>query len=130
MASIKRLRSVAQSTAHHSVSGLCYVHPHLGTKCKEMGYIEITMNFLGQEFSPDLEVISRELELSSVALREFFEGLMNSENIEISEVATAEVVFHFQLGRWPSASTVKIVTVCGKTIEYCVDSAGKTIEIL
>ena len=28
--STKRLRNVIQSTAHHAVSGLCYVHPHVG----------------------------------------------------------------------------------------------------
>lgn len=76
MPSAKRLRSVTHSTAHHSVSGLCYVHPHLGLVCKERGYRGIAVNLLAPGFNPELKDISRELMLSTSALREFFRGVV------------------------------------------------------
>ena len=86
MPSTKRLRSVTHSTAHHSVSGLCYVHPHLGAVCKEHGYREMSVNLLAPEFNPELKEISKELELSTNALREFFNGVLESEKMGIAEL--------------------------------------------
>jgi len=130
MQSTKRLRSVTQSTAHHSVSGLCYVHPHLGNVCKKMNSREIAVNLLDQGFVPVLNEISRELQLSTNALRDFFAALLKSENIDIEELASAEAIFQFDKGRWPSASVVRVITGDSKTIEYSVDAAGNTGEVL
>jgi hypothetical protein len=130
MPSTKRLRSVIHSTAHHSVSGLCYVHPHLGSFCKEHGYREISVNLLAPEFNLELKEISRELQLSTNGLREFFNGVLESERINISDLASAEAIFFFHKGRWPSASVVRVVTNENKEVECCVDSSGRRCEIL
>jgi hypothetical protein len=130
MPSTKRLRSVTHSTAHHSVSGLCYVHPHLGSVCKEHGYREISVNLLAQAFKPELNDISRELELSTNALREFFCGVLESEKMNIADLNSAEIIFFFHKGRWPSASAVRVITNENKKIECCVDSSGRRGEIL
>lgn len=130
MPSTKRLRSVTHSTAHHGVSGLCYVHPHLGLTCKELGYREISVNLIVQGFNPELKEITKELMLSTNALREFFIGVLESENMNVSELTSAEAIFLFHKGRWPSASVVRVITKENKTIESCVDSSGRSCEIL
>ena len=130
MPSTKRLRSVTHSIAHHSVSGLCYVHPHLGTICKEHSYREISVNLIAPGFNPELKNISRELELSTHALRELFCGVLESEKMNIAELTSAEAIFFFYEGRWPSASVVRIITNENKEIECCVDSSGMRAEIL
>lgn len=47
-----------------------------------------------------------------------------------SELNSAEAIFFFHKGRWPSASVVRVVTNENKTIECCVDSSGRRGEIL
>lgn len=130
MTSIKRLRSVIQSTAHHAVSGLCYVHPHLGEKCKEIGIKSIGINLLKPGFDAELLSITEELELSTNALREKFSELLVSENIKDSEIKSAYVTFGFLRGLWPTSCYIEVVTVEGKKIEVAVDSSGKTAEVL
>lgn len=130
MPSTKRLRSVIHSTAHHSVSGLCYVHPHLGSVCKEHGFRDISVNLLAPEFKPVLKGISGELELSTNALRDFFCSVLESEKTNIAELISAEIIFFFHRGRWPSASVVRVITNENKEIECCVDSSGRRGEIL
>ena len=129
MKNIKRLRSVTHSTAHHSVSGLCHVHPHLGSVCKELNYREISVNLLAPSFSPKLENVTQELKLSTNALRDFFVGILASEKMDELELDSAEAIFYFHKGRWPSASVVRVTTSTNQTIESCVDSSGRRGEI-
>ncbi len=130
MTSIKRLRSVIQSTAHHAVSGLCYVHPHLGEKCKEIGIKSIGINLMQPEFDIELQSITKELKLSTNALREKFNELLIVENINASEIIKANIIFNFMYGRWPSSCFIEAVTVEGAKVEVAVDSEGKTAEVL
>jgi len=130
MTSIKRLRSVIQSTAHHAVSGLCYVHPHLGEKCKETGIKSIGVNLMKPGFDAELPSITKELELSTNALREKFNELLTVENIQASEIKSAYATFDFLRGRWPTSCYIEVVTSEGKKAEVAVDSSGKTAEVL
>jgi hypothetical protein len=130
MTSIKRLRSVIQSTAHHAVSGLCYVHPHLGEKCKELGINSIGVDLLKPGFDVEFPSITKELELSTNALREKFHELLAVENISASEIAGSYATFGFLRGRWPTSCYIKVITVEGKKTEVAVDSSGKTAEVL
>jgi len=130
MTSIKRLRSVIQSTAHHAVSGLCYVHPHLGEECKKAGIKTIDVNLLKPGFDPKLPSITKELELSTNALREKYSELLAVESIHASEIKSAYATFEFLRGRWPTSCYIEVVTVEGKKIEVAVYSSGKTAELL
>ena len=130
MTSIKRLRSVIQSTAHHAVSGLCYVHPHLGEICKKHGIKSIGINLLEPGFNLELPAITRELELSTNALREKFDKLLVVENIHPSELKSALAIFNFLRGRWPTSCYIEVETTEGKKTEVAVNSSGKTAEIL
>ena len=130
MTSIKRLRSVIQSTAHHAVSGLCYVHPHLGEKCKETGIKSIGVNLMKPGFDAELRSITKELQLSTNALRQKFNELLAIERIELSEIKSAYATCAFLRGRWPASCHIEAITIEGTKVEVAVDSSGKTAEIL
>jgi hypothetical protein len=106
------------------------VHPHLGSICKESGYREISVNLIELKFNPKLKEVTRELTSSTNALRKFFNGILESENMNSSELTSAEAIFFFHKGRWPSASVVRVVTNENKIIECCVDSSGRRGETL
>jgi len=106
------------------------VHPHLGSVCKELGYREMSVDLFTSGFNPELKEISKELKLSTNALREFFSGVLESEKMSVAELTSAEAIFFFHKGRWPSASVVRVITNENKTIECCVDSSGRRGEIL
>lgn len=77
------------------MSGLCYVHPHLGKTCKKIGIDKISVNLLEPDFEPQLFKISRELRLSADALREKFSELLKVENINIEIITKAYALFSF-----------------------------------
>ena len=81
-------------------------------------------------FDPELPSTTRELELSTSALREKFNELLAVENIQAQELKSASATFGFLRGRWPSSCYIEVVTFEGKKTEISVDSSGKTAEIL
>ena len=130
MIRIKRLRSVVHSAAHHAVSGLCYVHPHLGAECRKYSYNQICVDLINLSFEPKIEVISTEISLSVSALRETFFELLASENIEDSAITGVEATFFFQRSTWPHACVVRVTINESQVVERCVDSSGRSGEIL
>ena len=130
MTSIKRLRSVVHSTGHHGMSGLCYVHPHLGEACKKQKITSVSVNLLKEGFTPQLKSITKEINLSTTALRKTFIEFLDKENISKKEIGTAYILFNFVKGRWPSSCYLEVTTIENKTIEVALDTAGKKAEIL
>lgn len=98
MASRKRLRSVAHSVAHHAVSGLSYLHPHLGIAAREIGQDEIIVDMLADDPCPTGLQHILELKTSLAALRVRFEEILASEDIEIAGLAYAVLWFDFETG--------------------------------
>lgn len=128
--STKRLRSVIQSTAHHAVSGLCYVHPHLGAVCKGLGIKSVQVGLLEANFDPALGEIPKELSLSTNALRERFKEILASEHISPNEVQEAYATFQFLQAKWPVGCCVRVRNSKGKLIEAAVGSDGNSAEVL
>ena len=128
--STKRLRSVVQSTAHHAVSGLCYVHPHLGAVCKGLGIKSVQVGLLEANFDPALGEIPKELSLSTNALRERFKEILASEHISPNEVQEAYATFQFLQAKWPASCCVSVRNSRGKLIEAAVGSDGNSAEVL
>ena len=128
--SIKRFRSVIQSTAHHAVSGLCYVHPHLGIACKEQRVQSLTINLLKPSYDPQLANETREIEHSTNALREKFLEIVSAEKLCKSDISAATITFQFIRTRWPDGCYVYLETVDGKHIDVAVDAMGHSAEIL
>lgn len=128
--STKRLRSVTQSTAHHAVSGLCYVHPYLGTACKGLGIKSIQVGLLEANFVPALGEIPKELSLSTNALREKFLEILASEHITPNEIQEAYATFEFLQAKWPVGCCVSVRDSNGKLIEAAVGADGNSAEVL
>lgn len=118
--STKRLRSVVQSTAHHAVSGLCYVHPYLGAVCHELGIKSVGVGLLEASFDPVLRNIPKELSFSTNALREKFLEILASENISLNEIQDAYATFQFLQTKWPAVCCVRVRDSKGKIIEAAV----------
>ena len=130
MTSTKKLRNVVNSTVQHSVSGLCFIHPHLGVACKQGGINSISINLLESEFIPKLIKITKELELSTNALRNKFKELLENEAISISEIKSAKIEFQFSINEYPISAYIEVITKDSIKIEHAVDSIGVTAEIL
>jgi hypothetical protein len=102
--STKRLRSVIQSTAHHAVSGPCYVHPNLGAVCKGLDLESVQVSLLAANFVPALGKIPKELSFSTIALREKYLEILASEHISLNEAQEAYATFEFLQAKWPVGS--------------------------
>ena len=103
--------------------------PPFGRRMQK-GLKKITLNLLKPEFTPKLTSVTNELELSTDVLREKFRELLLVENIQVSDIENAIIVFDFRRGKWPTSSYIEAVTVEGKKAEVAVDSSGNTAEVL
>ena len=130
MPSANRLRSVAHSIAHHSVSGLCYLHPHLGQACKESGSDRFEIDLRGRSSISEFERTSSAINGAAIALREKFAGILQSENMTLSDLSEAFARFHFNRVRWPSSCHVRVVSNAGRAIDVAVDQMGNPAEIV
>jgi hypothetical protein len=128
--STKRLRSVAQSTGHHAVSGLCYVHPHLGEMCKAMGLTLADIDLLAGKVVLDRVGLPRPLELGASALGEKFIEILDSENIARATLSSARIQFQFRGSRWPVSCYIRLETTEGKIVEDAVSQDGRRAEII
>jgi len=127
MENSKRLRSVVQSLAHHSISGLSYIHPHIG---RENDNRNISLYLLSGETNPRIETPSKELVLSSQALKEKFIEILNAEKMDVSIVIETELQFEFDSSSYPKSCYARIKTASGKEFEKVVAINGEIGEIL
>ncbi len=126
--SVKRLRSVAQSTAHHGVSGLCHLHPHLGEDCQRKGIQVAKINLLNISEQQNSQV-EGPIALASNVLRQQFEKILGSEGGTLDQLEVAIALFEFTLGPWPTACMVSLKTIEGKKVESAVGRDGKSTAV-
>ena len=97
MTSQRVLAGVAHDIAHHAVSGVCYVHPHLFKACQAAGVRDATVDLLvGNPYPvgfPDIEP----LRLSLTALAERFVEILQANGFGITDLTSAEIKFQFPL---------------------------------
>ena len=130
MLSKKRLRSVVQSIAHHGVSGVCFLHPHLGETCKAIGVDSAEINLLNRDADSRFENDSPEIFGAAKALREKFEAVLHSEKMSPHELSRATARFFFARNARPSACYVRVTLPSGYAIECAVDGLGERAEII
>lgn len=130
MLRMKRLRSVAQSTAHHSVSGLCYIHPHLGEACKKSALGRAEINLLPEAPKSHFEESSPRIAGGAKGLREQFLKILRSEGMSREDVSEASALFFFDQRMWPRGCRLRVVSATGGVIEVTVDEFGNPAEIL
>lgn len=123
--SIKRLRSVVHSTAHHAESALSYLHPHLGELCASLEWDEIVLNLLNGAHAPAPSKTPRPVLLSTQALCQRFEDIIRSECIDKTWLSNATATFLFRGSTWPVGCIVKVKTVDGREVETAVCNGQK-----
>lgn len=129
MASNKRLNSVAQSIAHHAVSGLSYVHPHLGEMCDKKEFTSVEINVLADDIYPSNLDDNTPLRLSLNQLRARFLEILKSEGFSKNDISGATLKFEFDFTKWDyycSICTCKIITLTGSLYEKTVNFEGFT----
>ena len=131
MASHKRLNSVVQSIAHHSVSALSFVHPHLGQACEEEGVDSIEIRISESEPCPSTFLHIEPLHLALNTLKGKFYDLVAIEGFEPKDIESARLVFEFkhgQLDHYCSFCTASLVSA-SKTYQSKVNYLGNTEQV-
>lgn len=95
MTSSKRLSSVSHSIAHHAVSGLSYVHPHLRQAARQISETTVFVDLLADEPCPERFLNIGPIRLSLNAMKSRFNEILVSEGFEDSELGFAGVLFEF-----------------------------------
>ncbi len=131
MASRKRLNSVSHSIAHHAVSSLSYVHPHLRQAAKACARENIFINLLAAEPYPKglSEILPLKNALISLKLR--FMEILESENFSKSELKAALLMFEFPVqyaDDYCSNCYSLLVSTAGKEYMAGVNYFGKSIS--
>ena len=130
MVSTMRLRSVVHSIAHYGVSGLCYIHPHLGQACKKLGVDRAEINLLAWNAKSQFEETDNKIAGAACALCEQFSAILQSENILPDDLAEATALFFFARDNWPIGCYVRVVSTSGRSIDVAVDDIGNPAEII
>ncbi len=107
----KRLRSVCQSIAHHAVSGLSYVHPHIVRACSNAGASCMQVDLLAADPCPPQFAEIAPLRASLNCLREKFETILATEEFSLSDLSLATLVFT------PEPSKDDYCTMCHATLQ-------------
>lgn len=131
MLSTKRLRSAVHSIAHHAMSGLCYVHPHLGQARKPLGAERVSVDLLRPAIVPTPDPMPGEIAASTEALREKFSALLAGESLDVRDLVSAVATFFYRGDcTWPDACLIQVETRPGAKIEDAVGRDGRRVEIL
>lgn len=131
MASSKRLSSVSHSIAHHAVSGLSYVHPHLRQASRSLAETTIFIDLLAQEPCPERYLQITPLRLSLNSLKKRFVEILVSEGLSVSELSTAVLLFEFTsdtLDDYCSNCHSLLVSTAGKEYIHAVNHIGVSIS--
>jgi hypothetical protein len=127
MRSTKRLRSVCHSIAHHSVSGLSFLHPHLLSACRRSGIDELVVSLLDKEPCPVALRGDRALASALVSLRAKLESILASEDLSLAELSKARLTFAADTRYSDDCATVcraELALASGGACEYTVDCLG------
>jgi len=112
------------------VSGLCYVHPHLGDACKRASILAADVDLLAGEVLTQSIECQEPLVLASKALGQRFAEIVAAEGMDPGELRAALIRFQFHKGRWPSACYVRVETVAGAVVEDALSAPdGRRAEI-
>jgi len=131
MSSHKRLNSVAHSLAHHAVSGLSYVNPHLSEACEKVGLHCIEIELLTKNSCP-LQFLGNEpLELSLNELKLTLMKILKSEDYEPSQLKSAKLEFSFYHDKnnyYSSDCKATLHSTENRIYEKAVNYFGETIR--
>ena len=127
--STKRLRSVCHSLAHHTVSGLSWLHPHLAQACRGGHQPVAHIDLLSASPYPTGASELQPLRLALRALRDRLEQLLISEGMTLKDLTTASLAVEFYSDRDDYSSTCHafLATPTGPLVSYAVDVRGNRV---
>ncbi|MFZ1612600.1 MAG: hypothetical protein WAT51_00405 [Holophaga sp.] len=130
MSSQKLLSSVAHNIAHHAVSGLSYLHPHLKLTLVKANLTSIAVDLLNPELDqPNLKP-SKPLTDAIGALKSKFAEILVAEGLSLADVRSAVLVFDFPAyytDNFCSDCHAFLVGSSGKHFQQAVDYLGRSI---
>jgi hypothetical protein len=94
MPSSKLLNGAAHDIAHHALSGLSYLHPHLTQVCKRARRASVTLDLPRESPLPADLPDYKPLRLASQALHRTFVGILESFGFTVAGVTAAQLTFH------------------------------------
>jgi hypothetical protein len=130
MPSQKLLSSVAHNIAHHAVSGLSYVHPHLKPALVEAGLSSISIDLLNPDFTPPQLKPNTPLAQALGGLKAKFVEILNAEGLALSDIQSAVLVFDFPSNytdNYCSDCHVHLISATGKPYSQAVNYLGRSI---
>ena len=95
MASEKRLSSVCHSIAHHAVSGLSYVHPHLRQACRMADENSVLIDLCNSNPYPENLRTNQPLEQALLSLQSRFFEILKAEGFTPNDIQAAKLFFEF-----------------------------------
>jgi len=131
MSSHKRFKSIAHSIAHHAVSGLSFVNPHLSEACEERGLGSIEIELVSIDPCPKEFVGINPIYLSINNLKKTFIGIIEKEGLEYYDLSSAKVEFTFYHGKrdhYCSNCKATLKSTEGKVYISAVDYVGNEIR--
>ena len=127
------LNSVCHNIAHHAVSGLSYVHPHLRRACKVEGLDSIEIDLGVDEPCPERFRNIEPLKLSLQALRRRFGEMLEAEGFKFADIKQVKLLFEFT-DQFPddycSNCHAYLISQSGKSFQHAVNYLGQTITPL
>jgi hypothetical protein len=130
MPSIKRLSSVCHSAAHHAVSALSYVHPHLGQACDLAGLESSSIDLLAEDIYPSLLPRLEPLVHALTSLKVRFGEMLASEGFAPNDLHRAVLHFEFapELPDYFCRRCSALVEAAnGKSFIHAVDWLGASV---
>ena len=106
MASEKNLSAVSHDIAHHAVSGLSWLHPHLSQACRAIKVDEVTLDVTKENPLPEGFPSPEPLRLASRALHKTFYVILEKKGFHPQNVAEAKLRFVFSVNRSDDYSSV------------------------
>ena len=129
MQSEKRIKSICHNIAHHAISGLSFLNPHLYDVSINDNSNFIVLDLLAINPCPDKYLSNQYLSNAAGTLKTKFEEMLKSENYSIDSFEKATLRFEFPLEDSNCTNCeAQFITKRGLKIIYYLDYTGKTIR--
>ena len=130
MAKHRKLKSGINNIAHHSVSGLSYLHPAMGNNAKKLGLKIVKINLLSEKPGSDFTSVEGQLKVLT-GLRVFANEILGHIGYSLNDLQILTLEFAFLYNDhpdWPSHCKGVIATSDHRH-EIIVDGLGQKIRL-
>ncbi len=103
---------------------------HLGVFCEARQLDRAAVDLLTGTVITSHKIIAEPLRLSADALGKRFIEILNAESIEVSDLRSAAIEFHFKNWAWPLGCHIRVETTDGLSLEDTSDEFGRRAETL